>query len=117
MSRSVAFALILWLANTSAATAGEGLLDSVSRFAREAARAQALAPTTAVAASVAVSVAPRRGTLALAQGQAGLASSGMSRRKKALIWLAAGVGFAATAYTIDHKVVDNTLSSLGTRKD
>jgi hypothetical protein len=113
MRRVLVFALVLWLGNTSAAVAGETLLASASRLAREAARAQALSPTTAVAASV----APRRGTLALAQGQAGLASSGMSRRKKALIWLAAGVGFAATAYTIDHKVLDNTLSSLGTRKD
>jgi hypothetical protein len=41
----------------------------------------------------------------------------MSKRMKAIIWLAAGVGFAATAYTIDHKVQDNTPSSLGTRKD
>jgi len=41
----------------------------------------------------------------------------MSRRTKVLIWLAAGVGFAATAYTIDHKVRDDTPSSLGTRKD
>jgi hypothetical protein len=41
----------------------------------------------------------------------------MSKRMKAIIWLAAGVGFAATAYAIDHKVQDNTPSSLGTRKD
>ncbi len=110
MRRLLVFALVLWLGNTSAAVAGETLLASATRFAREAARAQSPSPTTAVAAP--------RGALALAQqGQAGLASSGMSRRKKALIWLAAGVGFAVTAYTIDHKVLDNTLSSLGTRKD
>jgi hypothetical protein len=34
-----------------------------------------------------------------------------------MIYLAAGVGLAATAWTIDHKVVDVTPSSLGTRKD
>ena len=99
------FALVLVLGNTSAAVAGETLLASASRLAREAARAQPSSP------------APRR-TLALAQqGPPVLASSGMSRRMKAIIWLAAGVGFAATAYTIDHKVQDNTPSSLGTRKD
>ena len=114
MRRVLAFALVVWFGNTSAALAGETLLASASRLAREAARDQAPLPTTAVAASV----VPRRSPLALAlQGQPGLASSGMSRRKKALIWLAAGVGFAATVYTIDHKVLDNTLSSLGTRKD
>ena len=110
MRRVIVFALVLWLGNTSAVVAGETPLASATRFAREVARAHAPSPTTAVAAP--------RSTLALAQqGQAGLASSGMSRRKKALIWLAAGVGFAATAYTIDHKVLDNTLSSLGTRRD
>ena len=114
MRRICAFALVIWLGQTSAAVAGETLLASAARFAREAARAQTPSRSTFDAASGA---APRT-TFALAQqGQSGLASSGMSKRKKAFIWLAAGVGFAATAYTIDHKVQDNTLSSLGTRKD
>ena len=110
MRRVIVFALVLWLGHTSAALAGETLLTSATRLAREAVRAEAPSRTTSVAAP--------RSTLASAQlAQAGLASSGMSKRKKVLIWLAAGVGFAATAYTIDHKVQDVTPSSLGTRKD
>lgn len=114
MRRVLAFALVLWLGNTSASFAGETLLESASRLTREAARTQAPLPTTATAAAV----APLRGPLALAlQGQPGLASSGMSRKKKAVIWLIAGVGFAAMAYGIDHNVRDVTPSTLGTRKD
>lgn len=111
MRRVLVFALVLWSGNTSAAVAGETLLASATRLAREAGRAEASSRTTSLAAL--------RSTVPLAQqgGQPVLATSGMSRRKKALIWLAAGVGFAATAYTIDHKVQDNTLSSRGTRKD
>jgi hypothetical protein len=109
MRRVLAFALVLWLGNTSAAVAGETLLASATRFAREVARAQAPPPATSAAAP--------RSTLAFGQGQPALATSGMSKRTKVLIWLAAGVGFAATAYTIDHQVQDVTLSSLGTRKD
>jgi hypothetical protein len=41
----------------------------------------------------------------------------MKTRTKVMIYLAAGVRLAAAAWTIDHKVVDVTLSSLGTRKD
>ena len=109
-SKASLLVLVVFLGNTSAAVAGETLLASATRLARDAARAQAPSLTTSVAAP--------HSTLAFAeQGQPTLVSSGMSRRKKALIWLAAGVGFVATAYTIDHKVLDNTLSSLGTRKD
>jgi hypothetical protein len=46
-----------------------------------------------------------------------LARSGMRKRTKILIYVAAGVGFAAAAYSIDHHVQDITPSSLGTRKD
>ena len=110
MRRVIVIALVLWLGNTSAAVAGETLLASATRLAREAARSQPLSPAGSVAAP--------RGAPALAQqGPVALASSGLSRRKKAMIWLAAGIGFVATAYTIDHKVQDNTPSSLGTRKD
>jgi hypothetical protein len=34
-----------------------------------------------------------------------------------MIFVAAAVGFAATAYAIDHKVQDVTPSTLGTRED
>lgn len=108
--RVLVFALILGFGHTSAAVAGETLLASASRVAREAVRAETSSSTTSVAV-------PRRTLASAQQGAAALASSGMSKRKKVLIWLAAGVGFAATAYTIDHKVQDVTPSSLGTRKD
>lgn len=110
MRRVIVIALVLWLANTSAAVAGETLLASAARLAREAARSEPWSPAA---------VLTPRGVAAnaLQQGQPTLASSGLSKRKKVMIWLAAGIGFAATVYTIDHKVVDNTLSSLGTRKD
>ena len=110
MRRWLAIALVLLLGNTSAALAGETLLASATRIAREVARAQAPSQMTSVAA-------PRPNVALAQQEQPSLASSGMSKRKKALIWLAAGVGFAATAYAIDRKSLDNTPSTLGTRKD
>ncbi|MBI3494219.1 MAG: hypothetical protein HY047_20930 [Acidobacteria bacterium] len=117
MRRVLAFALVLWLGNTSAALAGETLLASATRLAREAARSQAPSRTSSDAAMASARESASRSTLAFGQRQPALVASGMSRRTKVLIWLAAGVGFAATAYTIDHKVQDNTPSSLGTRKD
>ena len=107
----IGLALVLGLCNTSAAVAGETLLASASRLANEAARVQAASPARTTA------VGPPRSALLFEQVPPTLGSSGMSKRKKAAIWLAAGLGFVATVYTIDHKVVDNTLSSLGTRKD
>lgn len=105
MRRVLVLPLVLSLGNTSAALAGETLLASATRIAREA----------APVASSRESVSGR--ARALAQGQPALATSGMSKRKKIVIALIAGVGFAATAYTIDHKVQDVTPSTLGTRKD
>jgi hypothetical protein len=112
MRRVLVFALVVWLGHTSAAAAGETLLASASRIALEAARAQAPPPPQPA------SVATPRGTFVHAhQEQPSLALSRMSKRKKLMIWLAAGVGFAVTAYAIDHSVQDNTPSTLGTRKD
>jgi len=102
MRRVLVLALIASLGNASAALAGETLLASATRIARDAA---------SIRESVAGS-AP-----ALAQGQPALATSGMSKRKKIVIALIARAGFAATAYTIDRKVQDVTPSTLGTRKD
>jgi hypothetical protein len=56
-------------------------------------------------------------SVAFAQEQPGLESSGMSKKKKVMIGLAFAAGFAAVAYTIDHKVLDVTPSTLGTRQD
>jgi hypothetical protein len=108
MRRVIVFALVLGLGNASAALAGETLLASASRLVREAARAGT--PATDVAA-------PHAAVAMAQQGMPTLAASGLSKRKKVGFFLAAGVGFAAAAYTIDHKVLDVTPSSLGTRKD
>lgn len=106
LRRSIALALALELGWASSVPAGGTLLASAARLAREA------AATTAVTLP--------RGDLgaARAQGQgAGLASSGMSTKKKILIGVIAGLGYAVTAYVIDHKVLDVTPSSRGTRED
>ena len=52
-----------------------------------------------------------------AQQAPGLESSGMSKRTKVMIAIGAAAGFAAVAYAIDRGVVNNTPSTLGTRKD
>ena len=112
MKRFCAIALLASLAPTSA-FAGEGLLASGSRHVQQLAAvpAEAVAPSATPAA---------RGSQPAAayQGQAGtLARSGMSKGKKALIY----IGLAAVAIggimTIDKNVLDVTPSSLGTRQD
>jgi hypothetical protein len=102
--RLLVLTLVGSLGSGSLAFAGEGLLQSGVRIVSKA--AETPTPRGAVGhEAVAVQEAPA------------LAKSRMSKRTKILIALAAGVGFAATAYTIDHHVVDITPSSLGTRKD
>jgi hypothetical protein len=54
---------------------------------------------------------------AMQEGPAVLSKSSMSKRTKIMIYLAAGVGLAGTAWAIDHQVLDVTPSSLGTRRD
>lgn len=79
------------------------LLGSATRLAKRA--AQQLAPAR---------VAPAR-SAAAAQGS--LATSGMSKKKKLLFGIAAGLGFVGAVWAIDHGVEDNTPSSRGTRQD
>lgn len=45
------------------------------------------------------------------------AASGLSKRTKIMIALGAAAAFAAVAISIDRGVVNNTPSTLGTRKD
>ncbi len=124
MIRLLVFTLIASLGSGSAALAGETLVQSAARIVGEATQATGAATsssTSSIAASHAATWATRipAGTneaLLQAQGPV-LSNSGMRKRTKVLIYLAAGVGFAATAYAIDHKVLDVTPSSLGTRKD
>lgn len=105
MKRFLMFALIASLGPTSLAYAEGSLLGSATRIAQQAARADSARPVPAAAR--------------MDQGsQSGLANAGgMSRKKKFWIVLAAGIGFGAAVYTIDHRVEDNTTSSRGLRKD
>lgn len=128
MSRLLVFTLVVTVGTSSAAFAGESLMQSASRIVQSAAAEQlgaagSVAGTSARAVSVATNNqaawASRVGPpIAQAmQEQPILSKSGMKKSTKLMIYLAAGVGLAATAWTIDHKVVDVTPSSLGTRKD
>ena len=123
MNRLLILTLIASLGSGSAAFAGESLVQSATRIVREDARAPGVATnssTSSLAPSQRATWAARvaAGSTEALQAQAPvLSNSGMKKRTKILIYVAAGVGFAATAYAIDHKVLDVTPSSLGTRKD
>jgi hypothetical protein len=121
MSRSVALVLVVTLASPAVALAEESLLASATKIARDVARREMPTATSTGSTPRAAKIQKRRAAAfnnALAQDQApALAASGMSKTKKFLIALAAGVGFAATAYAIDQNVQDITPSTLGTRED
>jgi hypothetical protein len=124
MKRVLALTAAVALVNASVAFAGDGLLASARRVARETAQTLArsheadtsrlAARSTVAALSAARPAAP---ALAQAQQEPDLAAASMGRGKKILIAVAAAVGFAATAYSIDHHVEDNTPSSHGLRQD
>ena len=124
MRRFAVFVLIVSLGNTSVAFAGDTLLGVATRVAQNQAPPEAKSPAAtaaqknwaarSLAATMSAGNAP---SSALAQEQPALSSSGMGKRTKILIFLAAAVGVAATAYTIDRKVENTTPSSLGTRTD
>ena len=103
MKRFLLFALIASLGPTSLAYAEGSLLGSATRIAQQAARADSARPVPAAAR--------------MDQGSQSGSASSMSRKKKFLIVLAAGIGFGAAVYTIDRRVEDNTPSSRGLRKD
>ena len=125
MHRLVALTLVVSLGSSSAASAGESLMQSASRIIKAAAREQSASSKPAAVEGQTVSNAPAAWvgrtnvpTAAVLQGgQPVVSKSGLRRRTKVLIYLAAGVGLAATAWAIDHHVVDVTPSSLGTRRD
>ena len=123
-SRVLVFTLIACLGSGSIAFAEEGLLESRSRIVQEVGRAQGLSAAANIRTIVASQVAtpvnridPARSEVRADQEQPVLSKTGMRKRTKIMIYLATGVGFAATAYTIDHKVLNVTPSTLGTRKD
>ena len=104
MKRMMALALVCLLGSASGAFAEGALLSSATRHAAEMGRTEARRPVAAAAVQT-------------QQTGPTLESSGMRKRTKILIALAAGVGFVATIYTIDHHVLDVTPSTLGTRQD
>ena len=116
MSRLVALTLIVSLSNTSLAFAGETLADVATRIARQAPRNQATLEKKSVVAT-SVQGKQKNWMSSMAQDQPALSSSGMGKRTKILIFMAAAAGFVAAAYVIDHKVEDNTPSTLGLRVD
>jgi hypothetical protein len=123
-SRLLVLTLIASVGSGSIAFAEEGLLESGSRILQEVGRAQgplAAASTRTIVASQAATLVnridPARSEARLGQEQPVLSKTGIRKRTKIMIYVAAGVGFAATAYTIDRKVLNVTPSTLGTRKD
>ena len=114
MNRLLVFALVASVSQASVAFAGESILTSGSRHVQElAVSSQTQAPTASDAASVA------KPAVSAYQAPSGgnLSKSGMSKGKKAMIYIGLAVGFAASAWVIDHHVLDVTPSSLGTRQD
>ena len=119
--------LVAALGSGSVAAAEESLVQSASRVVKDAALQVQATPTTGAATAVrpipsqatmwSSATAAPSSAVAAAQEPTVLSKSGMSKSRKAMIYLAVGVGFAASVYAIDHHVVDVTPSSLGTRKD
>jgi hypothetical protein len=124
MSRALVLTLIASVLSGSIAFAEEGRPESGSRIVQEIGRAQgplAAASTRMIVPSQVAAlmkrIDPARSEAREGQEPTALSKSGMRKRTKIMIYLAAGVGFGATAYAIDHKVLNVTPSSLGTRKD
>ena len=122
-SRLLVLSLIASVGSGSIAFAEEGRLESGSRIVQEVGRAQGLLAAASARAIAASQVATLVNRIDPARSEARqgqeptLSRHGMRKRTKIMIYVAAGVGFAATAYTIDHKVLNVTPSTLGTRKD
>ena len=120
MNRLLVFALVASLGNASAAFAEDSLLKSGARHVQQIARVDSASSTTAAIDSprrccrVDREEMPRR---PFRSARPDLAGSGMRKRTKLMIAIGLGVGFAASAWAIDHNVLDVTPSSLGTRQD
>jgi hypothetical protein len=122
MSRLVALTVVISLWASSLTFAGEGLMQSGVRIVQQQmtqdARTTPGVPrsvaTTDPVSSIGFSAS---NAAAMQEGPAVLSKSRLSKRTKVMIYLAAGVGLAGTAWAIDHKVLDVTPSSLGTRRD
>jgi tartrate dehydratase beta subunit/fumarate hydratase class I family protein len=127
MNRSIAFALVITLVQSSIAFAGESLIASATRVVRETTaqpasqpnvESRAGFPVVTVAARTGVrESAPKAEVLAQTQGGGTVSQGGMGKRTKWMIYAGAIAAFVGTAYAIDHSVKDVTPSSLGTRED
>lgn len=121
MSRLVALTVAISLGASSLTFAGEGLMQSGVRIVQQQMTQDARsAPTASRVVATNDSGKPTgfsASSTAAMQEPAVLSKSGMSKRTKMMIYLAAGVGLAGTAWAIDHRVLDVTPSSLGTRRD
>jgi hypothetical protein len=122
--RLVVLTLMGSLGCSSLAFAGESLLQSGLRIAKEVGRVSVALPApdlrTVPADRIgrrASRLGPARAEALEGQGEPALAGNPMRKRTKLLIFLAAGVGFGVAAYEIDHHVLNLTPSTLGTRKD
>ena len=121
MNRLLVFALVASIGNASAAFAGESILTSGARHAKQLAVAEASTnSTTTVATPAPAGATVKIGEKATPSFQAEggtVSKSGMSKSKKLMIYGGLAAAFIATVWTIDHNVLDITPSSLGTRKD
>ena len=102
MKRLLVFVTVVMVAAPARTWAEGTLMQSAVQAAQSLARTS---PTSAARAGQAAKQAP------------GLGSSGLSKRTKIMIAIGAAAAFVAVAYSIDRGVVNNTPSTLGTRKD
>jgi hypothetical protein len=105
MKRLAVFVTIVMMTAPTSAWAEGTLLQSAVRAAERLARTSSSAPGRTARADQPAQQAP------------GLQASGMSKRTKIMITIGAAAAFAAVALSIDRGVVNNTPSTLGTRKD
>ena len=115
MNRLLVFALVASVSQASVAFAGESVLTSGTRHVQELAVSDHNPASTS--SSDAASVVKPAVSAYQAPAGANLSKSGLSKGKKAMIYIGLAVGFAASAYVIDHHVLNVTPSSLGTRQD
>ena len=117
MNRLLVFALVASISQASVAFAGESVLASGTRHVQELAANQASSSSPEAVSVAAPSSVVKPAVLAYQAPAGNLSKSGMSKGKKAMIYIGLAVGFAASAYVIDHHVLNVTPSSLGTRQD
>ena len=123
MKRLLVFGLIVTLGNASVLLAGEPLSVSATRLARAvnttpvAAKTDRPATKALGVTSFAKAAGVGEPALAAQQGGGAISSTGMKKRTKALIYAGVAAAFVGVAYGIDHKVLDVTPSTLGTRDD